>query len=276
MPHATINGVELFYDQSGQGEPIIFHHGYTGSHDVWSELITPRLRDRYRCIFMDSRGAGDSGQPEAGYTMEQYARDVVGMADFLGLNSFTYCGHSMGGVIGMELGINHAARLNKLILVAPAPSDGIQAPPEMFERSRTLRRDRARDTLIRERTIMSARTPDAARIAAAVDRALSVSEGHFEQSWQSLVDSRRGERLAQMMVPTLMIAGAADGLLLPNLADFQKLPNATLHVFSRVGHGVPSDVPDEFAAVVADFMQYGVVVAKTLMDRLQQAAAAAR
>jgi 3-oxoadipate enol-lactonase len=274
MPRATINGVELFYEQSGQGEPILFHHGYTGSHDVWSDLIAPRLRDRFHCIVMDARGAGDSSHPESGYTIEQYARDVVGLADFLGLDTFTYCGHSMGGVIGMELGIAHAARLNKLILVAPAPSDGIQAPPEQFERSRTLRREQARETMIRERTLMAARTPDAARIAPAVDRALSVSDGHFEQSWQSLVDSRRGERLAQMLVPTLMIAGAADGLLLANLADFQKLPNATLHVFSRVGHGVPSDVPDEFADVVADFMQHGVVVAKTLQDRLQQAAAA--
>jgi pimeloyl-ACP methyl ester carboxylesterase len=71
-----------------------------------------------------------------------------------------------------------------------------------------------------------------------------------------------------------MISGAADSLLLPNLKDFQRLPNATLHVFSRVGHGVPSDVPDEFAQVVGDFMENGVVVAKTLQDRLQLAAAA--
>ncbi len=79
-----------------------------------------------------------------------------------------------------------------------------------------------------------------------------------------------------MTVPTLLIAGAAGGPLLANLADFQKLPNATLHVFSRVGHGVPSDVPDEFAAVVADFMQHGVAVARTLQDRPAQAATAAR
>src|SRR5438552_671856 len=166
MPRATINEVELFYDQAGQGEPIIFHHGYTGAHDVWSELITPRLRDRYHCIVMDARGAGDSSHPDAGYTIAQYARDVVGLADFLGLGTFTYCGHSMGGVIGMELGITHAARLNKLILVAPAPADGIQARPELFVRSRQLRRGQARDTMIRERTLMAARTPDAARIAA--------------------------------------------------------------------------------------------------------------
>ncbi len=276
MPHANINGAELFYNQDGQGEPIIFHHGYTGAHDAWWDLITPRLRDRYRCIVMDCRGAGDSGHPESGYSIAQYARDVASMADFLGLDTFTYCGHSMGGVIGMELGINHAARLNKLILVAPAPADGVQQPPELFERSRRQCRERARDVMIRERTIMAAREPNAERIALSVDRALSVSDGHFEQSWQELVDSRRGDRLSEIKTPTLMIAGASDGLLPSNLKDFQRLPNATLHVFSRVGHGVPSDVPDEFAEVVADFMENGVVTAATLQERLRAAAAGAR
>jgi 3-oxoadipate enol-lactonase len=223
---------------------------------------------------MDARGAGESGHPVGGYTIEQYARDIIGMADHLGLSTFTYCGHSMGGVIGMELGINHAGRLDKLILVAPAPADGVQAPPEMHERSRQLRAQHARDTMIRERTIMAARDTDAGRTALSVDRALSVSDGHFEQSWEALVKARLGDRLASITTPTLMISGAADGLLLPNLKDFQRLPNATLHVFSRVGHGVPSDVPEEFAEVVADFMAHGVVIAKTLQDRLQLAAAA--
>lgn len=276
MPHASINGAELFYDQAGSGEPILMHHGYTGSHDAWWELITPRLKDRYHCIVMDSRGASDSSHPADGYNIAQYARDVVAMADFLGLDKFTYCGHSMGGVIGMELGINHGDRLNKLILVAPAPADGVQSPPEMHERSRKLRQENARETMIRERQIMAARPEVQSDYARSVDRALSVSDGHFEDSWRALVDSRLGDRLSTITTPTLVISGAADGLLQANLKDFQRLPNATLHVFSRVGHGVPTDVPDEFADAVDDFMQNGVVTAKTLMDRLQSATAAAR
>jgi pimeloyl-ACP methyl ester carboxylesterase len=275
VPHASINGAELFYDQAGSGEPLLMHHGYTGSHDAWWELITPRLQDRFHCIVMDARGAGDSSHPDDGYTIEQYARDVIGMAGHLGLDKFTYCGHSMGGVIGMELGINHADRLERLILVAPAPADGVQAPPEMFERSRRLRQENARDTMIRERTIMAAREGGEEQIARSADRALSVSDGHFEDSWKALADVRLGDRLSEITLPTLMISGAADSLLQANLKDFQRLPNATLHVFSRVGHGVPSDVPDEFAEVVADFMMHGVVTAKTLMDRLQAASAPA-
>jgi pimeloyl-ACP methyl ester carboxylesterase len=77
-----------------------------------------------------------------------------------------------------------------------------------------------------------------------IDRALSVSE---------------------MTTPTLMIAGAADSLCAANVMDWQSLPNARLHVFSRVGHGVPTDVPDEFADVVRDFIVHGVVNAATLV-----------
>jgi 3-oxoadipate enol-lactonase len=272
MPHANVNGVNLFYNEAGSGEPILFHHGYTGAHDAWWDLITPRLKDRYRCIVMDARGAGDSEHSPGGYTIDQYAADVIGMVDHLCLDKFTYCGHSMGGVIGMELGINHASRLNRLILVAPAPADGVQAPAEIHERSRRLRIEQARDTMIRERMVTAARESSNGRIPLSVDRALSVSDGHFEQSWQELVASRRGAQLASISVPTLVIAGAADSLLAANLTDFRRLPNATLHVFTRVGHGVPSDVPDEFAEVVGDFMTYGVVTAKTLQDRLLAAA----
>jgi pimeloyl-ACP methyl ester carboxylesterase len=123
---------------------------------------------------------------------------------------------------------------------------------------------------------MAPREGQEERIVRAVDRALSVSDGHFEQSWEELRDTRRGDALYQMAVPTLLVAGAADSLLPHNLVDFQRLPNATLHVFSRVGHSVPSDVPEEFSAVVADFMEHGVVTAKTQLQRLADAKVATR
>ena len=100
MPVKQVNGVNLFYDEIGQGEAIIFHHGYTGAHDVWLDEISPRLQHKYRCIVMDCRGAGDSEHSEDGYSIQQYARDVIDLADQLGLHKFTYVGHSMGGGIG--------------------------------------------------------------------------------------------------------------------------------------------------------------------------------
>lgn len=272
MPYATINGVELFYDEQGSGPPVLFHHGYTGSHDSWAE-VTPKLADRYRCIWMDSRGAGESSRPESGYSIAQYADDVIGMADHLGLERFTFVGHSMGGVIGMQLGLEYAQRLEKLVLVAPAPADGVQAPPEVHEHAAKLRRENARDRMIYERTMTTARVRDEAQIAGAVDRALSVSDGHFEQSWQELVGFRRGDEIGRINTPTLVVSGAADGLLTANLKDFQRLPNATLHVFSRVSHGIPREVPEQFAEAVGDFLEHGVVTSQTLLAELEAAAA---
>jgi len=78
------------------------------------------------------------------------------------------------------------------------------------------------------------------------------------------------DRLGEITTPTLMIAGAADTLVRPNVEDYLRLPNASLHVFNRVGHMVPSDVPEEFAALIADFMQNGVVTAQVLLDRMNQ------
>lgn len=279
MAHANINGASLYYeDTGGSGEAIIFHHGYTGSHDSW-EVVVPALSNDYRCVVMDCRGAGDSEHTADGYSIEQYADDVIGMADFLGIDRFTYVGHSMGGVMGMELGIRYASRLNRLVLVAPAPADGIDQSSEAAKSGRQhsaeLFATKNRAQMLSERMMLSPR-PEFDRIAAATDRALAVSQGHYDDSWDALVNSRRGTALASVATPTLVVAGAADGLLRANLLDFQRMPNATLHVFSRVGHGVHQEDPQPFIVMLRDFMENGVVTAATLMEAMRQPAGASR
>jgi len=277
MPHANINGASLYYAEQGTGPAILFHHGYTGSHDSWDVVAPAFAAKGYRAIVMDCRGAGDSEHTADGYSIEQYADDVIGMADHLGLDRFIYVGHSMGGVIGMELGIRYASRLEKLVLVAPAPADGVDVsvPGAAAQRERglALRRARDRETLLRERLATTAR-PNPETIAAAVDRALSVSDGHYNDSWDALVTSRRGDRLEEIMVPTLLVAGAADGLLLANLRDYPRLGNATIHVLSRVSHGIHQEDPDTFITVLGDFLDNGVVTQATLVRRFREMAAA--
>ena len=276
MPRIAVNGVELYFEEHGSGEPILMHHGYTGSHDGWLP-IAERLQDRFRCVLMDARGAGDSERPDAGYSIEQYAADVVALATALGLERFTYLGHSMGGGIGWWLGLEHAQRLDRLILVAPIPADGIETSEEYFEQARQLREQGARDVLIHERRARVARPEQVSddEVARSVDRALSVSDGHFNDSWRAMSELDLGDRISGLLTPTLMIAGAADNLLRANVENYLELPNATLHVFSRVGHGVYSEVPDALAEVIADFMLHGVVTAGTLQERLAAAQPAA-
>tara|TARA_B100000700_G_scaffold323877_1_gene428641 strand:+ start:1959 stop:2807 length:849 start_codon:yes stop_codon:yes gene_type:complete len=275
MPHTEVNGIQLFHDEIGEGSPILFHHGYTSSHDTWLNKIAPQLSGNYRCIVMDCRGAGDSEHTVGGYTIEQYVDDVIGLADSLGLEKFTFLGHSMGGGIGMQLAINHPDRLEKLILVAPIPSGGTTPPTEltavaqaMKERQRQLRNDPdRRDKMIQERKKMQIREISIQDIENSVDRAISISEGHFEQSLETMEQFNVTNQLGSILTPTLMISGAADVLAKANMEDLQRLPNATIHVFSRVGHSPHNDVPEEFATVVKDFLKYGVVNSETMQNK---------
>ena len=273
MARRSINGFDLWYEDSGSGEVILFHHGYTGSHDSWPPIVA-QLRDEFRCVMMDGRGAGDSGHPDDGYTIEQYAADVIALVDALGIERFTFVGHSMGGAIGMWLGLEHADRLDRLVLVTPVGSGGIAVPTAIRAAAARLWHDRDADELVRQRIAGAARPEltDEVQVKERVDRALSVSVGHYEGSWDSMAAFDVTDRLNELTTPTLMVVGAADGLARANLEDYLRLPNATLHVFSRVGHFVPSDVPDEVAAIVRDFMHHGVVSAATLQQRVNESA----
>jgi pimeloyl-ACP methyl ester carboxylesterase len=219
---------------------------------------------------MDSRGAGDYAHPESGYTNPQFAADVVGLCDSLGRDRITFVGHSMGGGIGYWLGLEHTQRLERLVLVAPVPSGGVKMPPAMRQAASLLWYDRNADELVRQRLAGAARPElnDEVVAKGRVDRALSVSVGHYEQSWSAIETFNVTDRLGELKTPTLMIAGAADSLARDNVTDYLRLPNASLQVFNRVGHFVPTDVPDELAGVLADFMDNGVVTARTLFERI--------
>ena len=151
MAFATINGARLWYDDAGGGgQPLLLHHGYTASRVNW-EPVAARLRHRFRVILMECRGTGESEHTADGYTFPQYAADVVGLLDHLDLERVTFAGHSMGGGIGLWLGLEHADRLDRLILMASVPADGTRhRDPALREEMRRLRAARDRTANVSE------------------------------------------------------------------------------------------------------------------------------
>lgn len=273
MPHAQINGARLWYEVRGSGEPLLLHHGYTASRVNWlpaAEL----LESRYQVILMECRGTGESEYTEGGYSLEQYAADVLGMLDHLQLNKVTFAGHSMGGGIGYLLGLDHAERLEGLILMAPIPADGIgEIDPETRE-ARMAERQRGDSDAVFARYLAQRFRDDVetdAWFETRTEHVLGVSDGHFEQSVESMRDLKVGHRLAELTTPTLMIAGAVDGLLPANLMDFLQLPNATLEVLSRAGHEVAVHEPEAVARAIDQFMTHGAVTPAHLAAQLEAA-----
>ena len=194
------------------------------------------------------------------------------MANAAGLDKFVYVGHSMGGGIGLTLATSprHAARLIKLVLVAPIPCRGVYDPVGAHALEKQRRTTLTFSQWSAYRRSSYARTEmldvDPIEWAHSIQLDRGVSDAYYDGSWASMSSFRVDP--ATVTVPTLMIAGACDNLLGNNLADFKKLPNAALHVFQRVGHGVPREVPAELATAIDDFIVHGVQTWRTIMDKL--------
>jgi len=96
-----------------------------------------------------------------------------------------------------------------------------------------------------------------------VDHLMRVSDGHLLGGRSTMQALNVTHRLPQLNTPTLMLAGAVDGLLPANLQDYLRLPNASLHVFSRAGHDVAIHEPEGVSAAIEAFMQYGPIHLQT-------------
>jgi pimeloyl-ACP methyl ester carboxylesterase len=108
MPFAQNDDVEIFYETTGKGYPIILQHGLFGSYESWygkaKEVnYVKALQDKYQVILIDARGHGRSGKPHAPekYAMKNMVRDVTTVLDKLSIEKAVFWGYSMGGRIGL-------------------------------------------------------------------------------------------------------------------------------------------------------------------------------
>jgi pimeloyl-ACP methyl ester carboxylesterase len=267
MADVDVNGARLWCTTIGERGPVLLlHHGYMGTHEIWLPAVE-LLRDRYRCVLMDARGVGRSEHTEGGYEIEQAARDVLGVADALGIDRFTYVGHSLGGAVGYLLGLDAPDRLERLVTVCSAPIGGARGPAPALEAVKAAWRAGDVDAVAAALAAVQPRNVDHDEVVARATRMLAVSAGHVDGLAASLAAFDLTARIGEMQVPTMVVSGAADAAARVHLEDYARLSNATIHVFSRVGHVPSIEVPEALAEVLHDFMEHGVVTLATLRAR---------
>ena len=123
MPYiATRDGTQIFYKDWGQGQPVVFHHGWPLSADDWDAQMLFFLQQGYRVIAHDRRGHGRSGQPSGGHDMDTYAADVAELTGALGLQDAIHIGHSTGGgEVARYVARHGKGRVAKAVLVSAVP-----------------------------------------------------------------------------------------------------------------------------------------------------------
>jgi 3-oxoadipate enol-lactonase/4-carboxymuconolactone decarboxylase len=128
MPFATIDNTRLFYRLEGKsGAPVlIFSHSIGTDHGMWAGQAQDLL-PHFQVLRYDTRGHGASDTPKGEYTIDRLGRDVLGLADALGISQFAFCGLSLGGAIGQWLAFEAPERLTRLVLANTSPQFGPRA-----------------------------------------------------------------------------------------------------------------------------------------------------
>ena len=120
MPKLHANGIELYYEERGAGEPLILIMGLGADGSLWEEHVRIYAQ-HFRCIIPDNRGAGRSAKPEGPYTTALMAADMLGLMDALHIERAHVSGISMGGCIAQEMALQAPGRVRSLTLISAWP-----------------------------------------------------------------------------------------------------------------------------------------------------------
>ncbi|MGA7192424.1 MAG: alpha/beta hydrolase [Anaerolineales bacterium] len=123
MPKISINNINLYYEKSGQGAPLLFIHGLGSSTQDWESQVK-EFSKNYQVIVFDLRGHGQSDKPAGPYSMALFASDTAGLLNALGIKSAHIVGISLGGAVAFQLAIDSPSLVKTLTIVNSAPSLG--------------------------------------------------------------------------------------------------------------------------------------------------------
>ncbi|WP_322818801.1 alpha/beta fold hydrolase [Tepidiforma sp.] len=262
MPFAVCNGVRLYFEVHGEGEPLLLVAGQGSDHHGWDPVLEDFAR-RFQVIVYDHRGTGWSDKPsEPRYTTRLLAADAIGILDHLGIERAHVYGISMGGRICQWLAIDGAERVGAVVLGCTTPGDahGVRRPPEVDEAMRNPPADpEAAARFLAEEMVSPgwlaahpeyleflrerARNPLPAYV-----RRLHYEASQAHDTW---------ERLPEIRAPVLVIHGTQDRINPTANAELlaSRIPGAELRLVEGGRHGFFIEFREEAGGAVMEFLE---------------------
>ncbi|HVJ00569.1 MAG TPA: alpha/beta hydrolase [Sphingomonas sp.] len=264
------NGRSLAYRELGSGAPLILCLRFRGVLDSWDPAFLDALAERFRVITFDYSGLGQStGKPS--YQGEIMARDVVDLADALGIDSFAVGGWSLGGIAAQIVTATVPERITHLVLIGTTPPGPVEhkAEPIFFERALKPVNDLDDETvLFFEPDSASSRVAAEASHARIAGRTTDHSEAIPTDTFLTLLRERQeadifpdrggyNDFLATCGIPILVIAGDHEIVFpTPNWFVLNRVwKSLHLMVLPQMGHGPQHQAPAFVAELIASFVR---------------------
>jgi 3-oxoadipate enol-lactonase len=269
MPYATTpDKVRLYYEEVGQGTPILFVHEFASDHRGWE----PQMREfgkRHRCITYSARGYTPSDVPADPnvYSYNHVMHDAVAVLDHLKIDAAHLIGLSMGGYASLQVALNHPHRVRSLVLAGTGSGSERWYTADFHKHARELGDAFKREgsaAVAKDYGMGPSRLPFmlkdprgfaefTARLAEHDAQGSANTSRGFQGARPSLYDF--ANEIRKLNTPVLIVVGDEDERCIePSLFLKDTIPASGLVVLPKTGHVVNLEEPDLFNAVVGDFL----------------------
>jgi pimeloyl-ACP methyl ester carboxylesterase len=246
-----IDGVTLSILEGGTGKPVIFVHGVVTTSNIFPTYVRTYSPD-YRGIAVDLRGYGDSEKPATGFTIKQFSKDLIALADKLSIEKPVWVGVSMGGMILQQLALDYPERVGALVLVST--TDGAMVLDKDLPTIGNPRdyRDVSRNIIVES---FPPGTPTAL-YQPLLDRIPTWNGTVLREALISMAQANVHGRLHAISAPTLVIVGGKDDVATPAIAHgIQSQITGSKLVEFQTGHFMMAEDPERFRTVLGDFLR---------------------
>ena len=267
----TKEGAEIFYKDWGQGQTVVFSHGWPLTADAWDGQMLFLLEKGYRVIAHDRRGHGRSSQTWENNTMDQYADDLSEVIEQLNLKDIVLVGHSTGGgEVTRYVGRHGTKRVKKMVLLGAVPPLMMKTannpgglPQDVFDGIRRGVMDN-RSQYVKDLTM-----PFYGYNRAGAEVSEGIRESFWRQSVQggikSIYDSIKQfsesdftEDLKKIDVPTLIVHGDDDQIVpigASAMMSSKLVKNSELKIYKGAPHGLAQTHQDKFNEDLLNFIK---------------------
>jgi pimeloyl-ACP methyl ester carboxylesterase len=263
MPQQNVNGIKIYYEIHGSGEPLLLIMGIRRNIEWWYKQL-PDLSAHYRVIVFDNRGSGRTDKPAGEYSIEQFADDTAGLMRSLGIQHAHVLGYSMGGYIAQELAITHPHMVDSLILVSTG-AGGARAVTMSADRAEKFADiqgltpeeilQKNMDIFFSDRFLSN--HPDEVRIFSELSMRWYQPAEAFVQQFNACQKHDTVTRIHLIKAPTLILSGEDDPLIPPQNSMILKelMPQAQLKMFPTLRHCFFIEASGLFNQTVLSFLQ---------------------
>jgi pimeloyl-ACP methyl ester carboxylesterase len=243
--YAEVNGVKIYYEVYGEGEPLVLLHGFYMNHEMWEGWVDDFSKD-YKVILVDLRGHGRSTNPSEHFTHRESAKDIYGLMDALQIETFKAMGFSSGANTLTYMAAMDSTRIESMVLIGS--TSYLPEPLRVFHRS--ISYETADEQWMKNWEQWHPRGE--AQIRSLLAQGRNIADNYEDMNFTP-------PYLSSIKTSTLIIHGDRDPFLPVDIpvTSYESMPNSYLWIVPNFGHsGIAKNTMwgDAFLSVVKQFL----------------------